>query len=713
MPSFSQLKSQAACLALAGMAMTSPLAAQNQDAPDQNGDEPEELEKVVVTGEKLERSIKDTSSSVDVTTAADLDNNAAIPTLREAIKTAPNVHYSTSVGQAPTVRGQNAGGPNAGAFAFLGGTVPRIQINSDGRTLQYYEFVTGLSSIWDVESIEVFRGPQTSAQGANADAGAIIINTKDPTYTPEGKAQLMLGSFAARRASVAASGPLSEEFAARLALDYYERDTIVNYVNPAFDKGETKQDLQSYNGRAKLLWNPASLPRLEAKLTLTYSGSATPQYEAVGKPFEDRNSNAASWPSVETKTQGNVFDVSYALSDSLTLHNQLQYTETEVDRKTQPLTLARATVDRYNTSNETRLTFGQSSDTISGVAGVFYSYNRTRDTLDQSLLLERFFKPVYGATSAFSSFKDTKENLGIYTDMSYRLTNRWTLNGGLRYQTDTIQREGVYEAYVKSVDYDETFNDLLAKVSLAYDVTPNLRLGGSVNKGYNPGGITFDLGQAKWIPFAEETIWNYELFTRASMLDGKLYLNANVFYMDMVNAQRFVSYIAGRDRQFFTVNADKAYSQGAEFAVDYQVASAVRAKFGAGFLETKITKFTNPVGDFKDKEFAKSPSYTANLGVDWNVTRAFKTGFDVKTTDGYYSDDANSDAFKVDGFTVANARASFLVSDSIELLGFINNIFDDRSPTYLQASNAPGSRGQTEAGIVTPREFIGGVRMTF
>lgn len=701
-------KRQIAYIALSAAVTTLPAAAQ-----DAASEEPEELETVVVTGEKLNRSIKDTASSVEVTTADDLENKADIPTLREAIKNAPNVTYATGVGQAPTIRGQNTGGPNAGAFAFLGGTVPRIQISADGRTLQYYEFVTGLSSIWDVESIEVFRGPQTSAQGANANAGAIVINTKDPTYTPEGQAQLMIGSHAAKRASVAASGPFSEDFAGRLALDYYERDTIVDYANPKFTAGETKQDLQSYNGRAKLLWNPSHLPRLEAKLTLTYSGSATPQYEAVGKPFKDRKSQVGSWPSVETQSQGSVFDVSYALSDTVTLYNRMQYTETDVDRKTQPLTLARATVDRYNSSNETRLTFGQSRDTISGVAGLFYSYNRTRDTLDQSLLLETFFKPVYGATSALSSFKDTKQNLGVYTDISYRLTDRWTLNGGLRYQTDSIRREGVYEAYVKSVDYDETFNDLLAKVSVAYDVTPDLRLGATVNKGYNPGGITFDLGRAQWIPFAEETIWNYELYTRASMLNGKLNLNANVFYMDMVNAQRFVSYIVGRDRQFFTVNADKAYSQGAEFAVDYQVASTVKAKFGAGFLNTKITKFTNPVGDFKDKEFAKSPSYTANLGVDWNVTRAFKTGIGVKTTDGYYSDDANSDAFKVDGFTVANARVSYLVSDQVELLGFINNIFDDRSPTYLQSSNAPATRGQTEASIVTPREFIAGVRMSF
>ncbi|MCS5516883.1 TonB-dependent receptor plug domain-containing protein [Pseudomonas qingdaonensis] len=91
--------------------------------------------------------------------------------------------YTDSVG-APIIRGQDTQGPNNRQNQFWGGTVPRATINLDGHYLNYNEMFFGATSVWDVDSIEVFRGPQTTSQGANAIAGAIIVNTKDPTFTP-------------------------------------------------------------------------------------------------------------------------------------------------------------------------------------------------------------------------------------------------------------------------------------------------------------------------------------------------------------------------------------------------------------------------------------------------------------------------------------------------------------------------------------------------
>jgi outer membrane receptor protein involved in Fe transport len=62
--------------------------------------------------------------------------------------------------------------------------VPRATINLDGHYLNYNEMYFGAPSVWDVDSIEVYRGPQTTSQGANAIAGAIVVKTKDPTFTP-------------------------------------------------------------------------------------------------------------------------------------------------------------------------------------------------------------------------------------------------------------------------------------------------------------------------------------------------------------------------------------------------------------------------------------------------------------------------------------------------------------------------------------------------
>ncbi|MGC8030374.1 TonB-dependent receptor plug domain-containing protein, partial [Salmonella enterica] len=82
----------------------------------------------------------------------------------------PNVIYTDSVG-APVIRGMDSQGPNNGQNVFWGGTVPRATINLDGHYLNYNEMYFGATSVWDLDSIEVFRGPQTTSQGANAIAG--------------------------------------------------------------------------------------------------------------------------------------------------------------------------------------------------------------------------------------------------------------------------------------------------------------------------------------------------------------------------------------------------------------------------------------------------------------------------------------------------------------------------------------------------------------
>ena len=138
----------------------------------------------------------------------------------------------------PSSAGRTRRGPNNGQNVFWGGTVPRATINLDGHYLNYNEMFFGATSVWDVESIEVFRGPQTTSQGANAIAGAIVVNTKDPSFKREGAYQLEAGDYHSRRASIAVSGPVGEELAARLAVDYSGRDTFIDYTNPQFQRGQ-------------------------------------------------------------------------------------------------------------------------------------------------------------------------------------------------------------------------------------------------------------------------------------------------------------------------------------------------------------------------------------------------------------------------------------------------------------------------------------------
>ncbi|WBU62148.1 TonB-dependent receptor [Paracoccus albus] len=656
------------------------------------------LDTLVITGEKLSRSIDKTASSVAVVTAEDLEENSQIETVAEATADVPNLSYANTGGfaGAPTIRGQDSEGPNSGATAFFGGTQPRTSVNLDGHYLNYNEQVFSGTAVWDVDSIEVFRGPQTVAQGANSIAGAIIVNTKDPTFSPEGAVQLEYGSRNKRRVSAMYSAPIAKDLAARVALDYSARDTFIDYTSTAYQETDTGHDLESRNARVKLLWQPEELPGFEAKLTFSHSNTNRPTWEAATIPFEDRDSTATSNPSWAQRTNTTVLDLRYDAANGTTLTNRLQYSDGHTFRETVPETSGTAILDTKSISNETRATFGTEDDPISGVVGLYASRNEADEYLN--------FR-------GDSNYYDEKESLGIFSEVNWRFADRWILSGGLRYQRDHIVRNGESSFARTKLDYDEIFDAWLPKLSLAYEIRPDTTIGALISKGYNPGGTSLNLNNGVYYDYGAETVWNYELFGRARLLDDRLFLTGNLFYSEFDNAQRYVfAEVVGGLWSSYTINADKAKSYGLEVTADYHASDALRLKAGLGLLRTEITEFSDAIGDYEGTEFARAPRKTLTLGADWDITPDLRLSGNLRYTDGYYSDDANSDDRKVDSFTIANTRMTYTPRDNMELFAYVNNIFDENAATFMRPS---ATIGGYEATVTEPRELGVGLKVTF
>jgi len=659
------------------------------------------LDTIYVSGENVTRSQQETASSVEVITDKDLETRPDEQNVQSAIGDVPNVYYPGTVGVAPVIRGQDTQGPNTGAVAFYSGTVPRASINIDGHYQSYFETVFGATSIWDVDQIEVFRGPQTTSQGANSIAGAIVVTTKDPTFTPEGALQAEYGNYNTHRVSGMLSGPLSSQLAARVALDYYGRDTFIDYINSAFTEEATNLDIMSFNGRAKLLYTPDAFPGLTAKLTYAATQNNQPTYEAVTvQPYDRLENSQTSVPSFYSRTNTGIVDLSYEFENGIVLSNQAQFTDLYVDRSVDPVGNGDARIDQQNWSNELLLNFGNQDSMVSGVAGLYGAFTQS----DESLLL-----PFNGSPS----FEDSKTNLGIFTEIDYRINDAWTLTGGLRFESDQIKRSGqsTTAAFVPvNFDYDETFNALLPKIALAYNITPDVTVGGLVNRGFNPGGVAFDFFNGSALPFEEETSWNYELFGRANLLDDTLFVSANVFYTDYHDSQRyFQTTLPGSNvTQLLTLNAERAHAYGLELAMSYQVLDNLRFNANAGVMQSEITQF-DTLPAVEGNEFSKAPGYTVGLGVDWTVLEKLTLSANVEHFDGYYSDDLNTPAYQVDPYTIANARATFQVHDHFQVYGYVNNIFDERVPTYLE-----NRAGVANFAVMTePRMFGIGAKATF
>jgi len=93
------------------------------------------------------------------------------------------------------------------------------------------------------------------------------------------------------------------------------------------------------------------------------------------------------------------------------------------------------------------------------------------------------------------------------------------------------------------------------------------------------------------------------------------------------------------------------------------------------------------------------------------VTDRFSLGGQARYTDGYYSNTANTPAYEVDNYTLVDIHASYKLRDNLEVYGYVNNVFDERTPTLLEA--ARGTVVFTQGSMTSPRMFGIGIRGTF
>lgn len=654
------------------------------------------LQPVIVTGERTERTVFETASSVVAISGQDIDDTPSVREVDDLLKTIPNVDLGGNSNEGPTIRGVKAGGPLNGIYAFFGGSRPRMSTTVDGRAISYDEFIFGATSVWDVDHVEVFRGPQTTTQGVNSIAGAIHVVTADPTFEPEFKVLSELGDYKGARLAAVASGPIVEnELAVRLSADFERSDSYLD-MQPTSDYGPDPNTFLNQLVRGKVLWEPEGLPEMKMKLTLNAGYSTAPQaeYITMDNP-KDRTPISTNMPSRSIEMYTGIHDVSYELSDAVKLSNTFTYTNTKSERHTAVASDASATSDRDNLSNETILNWDTDQHGLSGVVGLFYQRNVSDEYLNWTL-------------PGKSYFDDTQTSLGLFTEFTYDITDKLDLTLGLRYQSDHQKRKGSSSggrSYTVDMDYDKTFEALLPKFVLGYDVNENNRIGVMVTRGFNPGGITLIFTNGETNRFDEETVWNYELFARSSLLDNRMNLNFNAFYSDYSDYQMSYVYATVPFTVTGIANADEAVSYGMEFSVDYLVNEQIRLFSGLGLLKTEIKKYTNSGGlDVEGASFMRSPNITFSAGFDYSPIQALTLGATVRHIGKYKSEDTN-DSRSAGDYTVVDCKVNYALSDTFTAYGYVNNLFNE----FYTISELRSNRGIVSA----PRDFGIGLSASF
>jgi outer membrane receptor protein involved in Fe transport len=307
--------------------------------------------------------------------------------------------------------------------------------------------------------------------------------------------------------------------------------------------------------------------------------------------------------------------------------------------------------------------------------------------------------------SGIGDFDDRQTSTGLFGEVAWPLFDRATLIAGLRYQRDRQQRVGFLQGRTAPIplDYRKSFDAWLPKVSIAFDVTREVTVGALVQRAYNPGGVSlrFDIGEAD--EYLAETLWNYELFARASLFDAALSATANLFRYDMRDAQRsrgiLVFAPGGQPVGFADMfNVPRARAHGAELALKWRASARFSASGSIGLLDTKITRTDTASDHLLGKGFQRAPPFGASAAIDWQPVNRVHLSAQLHHNAGYFSEETQLAELRVSGSTTVNARAA-LEWGPVTAFAYARNLFDKFAMRQLFTTTLGVPNDPREVGV--------------
>lgn len=644
-PNRHPLSTLAASIAFACISMQAGVAVAAEEAKD--GVVPT----MVVYGDKSERSLQETSASV-VVYDQDSMQEKGINTTQDLLRMSPNIVDTGYGNQIATVRGVDGSGPGVGAAAFISGSKPRLNVSLDGRSLTYNELAYGQNSMWDMQQAEVYLGPQSYIQGRNSIAGTVVLRTNAPVFERQFSVKGGLGNNSFQQTAIVYNDVLvDDQVAFRISADRQYQESSVALVS--YEPAGDPKEIESNVIRAKLLVEPSKIPDLSSTLTISYNDHRAPQGE-----YEPDDSPFAPFPSKRPVSEGNtnsyVWDLTYGVTPNVELAFNTNYSDFEIKRLVPTGDRFTAEVQGKEYHIEPTLRYVSDSEQLDLLVGARYFSNSQDDFID-----------------GMGSYEDETTTQSAYFQAIYNLTSSVVLTAVGRYESEKRFRKG--GAGLFALELDKTFDDFLPKLALAWNVDRNNTFGVSAAKGFGSGGAGVDFIAQSTYMFDEESVWNYEFFTRHRLMDQSLQLTTNVFYNDYENLQQ----LTGAEIS----NLDDAKSYGAEATVDWYATQDLSFFANLGVLKTEISDSTQSIYD--GKEFARAPGFTGVTGLNYWIGD-FELNGNVQYVGDYYSTTDNDEVGKISGYTTTNASIAYFFDYGHAKL-FANNLFDSDDVILYEA----------------------------
>lgn len=719
------------------------------------------LEEVVVTAQKREQSIQDVGIAITAFTGEQVDS-LGWHTAEDLGAQTPGLISTSFSGDSITsfymVRG-------VGQADFSEWHEAPTAVYRDGA---YIPNMTGQNiQMYDIDRVEVLKGPQGTLFGRNATGGLVHIVSRKPTEEFEFYGEAEFSEYDTTRFEGAASGPLADNIQGRISFVKNDSDGYVeNNAGPDLHQRDDlalRTQLQaqvSDSLEGHLSFNYSNVDDLSGfgYKPVLLSGSTTDFSGFTPGPDPFRQSMASEPTFLEKEAYQLTGTITYDLTDNVTLTSVTDYQESKMDYKentggdlTQQFSYESST-DIHSIAQELRL--NGSMDRVNWAAGVYYLY--IDGDFEVGFDINDFdITPVDNVTVITRiGFPLETESWAVFGQMDYLLTDSLTVTAGLRYTEDrkdmllnatcasgpnphtgvaiptafgipgcpffgVTDPANVGPAGTPTIGtvgqtmLDRKDDDITAKIQLDWQVSDDTLVYAGFNRGMKAGGYSPSSSASTYVEdveYSKEVLHAYEVGLKTDFFDGRARLNAAAFYYDYIDYQAFFLVVATND----VVNHD-AEVYGGEVELFVTPAEGWNLGFGLSLLDATVKNVSGAGG--ANQEILLAPDLSANFLVrkEWQLTNGGSVSlqFDGFHVSDHTANSVNSLGAVIDDYTVVNTRLNYRHSKNWEASLFVKNLGDEEYYTY--AFDVSGLVGPVETirAYAPPRWVGGSIRYTW
>lgn len=682
-----------------------------------------QLDNIVVTAQKRAQKLKDVPISIAAFSGETIEQQNFTDFERLSTRT-PGffVQQQTDSAASFVMRGIEAG--NAGAVSE-----PSISFFLNDVDTSRSRGM--LKELFDIERVEVAKGPQGTLYGRGAQIGAVAVYTRkaDPAEL-QWSAEGILGNDNLRSATGMINLPIvQDELALRVVARKRDRD---GYANNLGGGGKLNDD-DMLAARASLRWQPAEDFSLDLILDHQADKDTAAMTKAINiaspggdtSPFSDAAQNRYGPPQERDQTGATLlaewdFAPGWILR-SISAWRDVGFQESwDVDGTTYPFLIGRNLADDQRIlSQEFRLAYDDGGRFRSAF-GVSYYNDRTHNLFEyvineQYLLagfprgttpVTRFMgRPVTTGVSTLTSTRNERDSWSAYFNGSYDLSDRFTLDAGVRFthDSDTVRNwarvstvDGVApiampnglgnslgQAFSHRADYDL----VQPRVALTWRASDSINLYAGASRGLRAGypQISFAApvnGQARPVygDLKTEEILNYEIGAKGTVGD-RFYFEAAAFTYDYTDFQTRAT-----DLTVGVVNAGQASAYGAELFGRWRATDRLTLSAAYAYLHSQYDEFREVVnGQMVDRSgnvFRMAPRHTASLSAEWRAPAFgnwdFFSNANYAWRSEYYLNNDNLSSEMQKAFGLLDLRAGFERGDgSLLIEAYAENLLDE------------------------------------